>query len=59
MKNTKRLILFGVLFLMVLVLSIELLLWMNTDFDPYYSAIDTCLDQGGQWDDMAKVCQKP
>ncbi len=35
----------------------ELSLYMLSDRDPYYFHIDRCLDRGGCWDGIDKVCR--
>lgn len=57
MKNIKLIIFMVFVVLMAVVLSIEVFLWMHTDFDPNYSAIDSCLDKGGAWDRNSNICR--
>ncbi|MFP4098917.1 MAG: hypothetical protein ACLFP8_06420 [Alphaproteobacteria bacterium] len=31
-------------------------IWVVLDFDPYFLQIDSCLDEGGAWDNVASKC---
>lgn len=41
-----------------LFLAYEFFLWAAWDFSPNYSQADGCLDHGGCWDSVDKVCRK-
>jgi len=33
-------------------------IWVDSGFNPYALAIDSCLDTGGRWDEAARTCEK-
>jgi len=45
----------GLFFL--LLMSPMLISWALYGFDPYFFAIDSCLDSGGRWNDATLACE--
>jgi hypothetical protein len=69
MKNTKKTLGFffkiWMYFCTTIVTGIFLLLvfyniaiWVTLDFDPYFMQIDSCMDEGGVWEDDLDVCMR-
>jgi hypothetical protein len=61
MKNTRvRKVLFvigGILLSLIIILgTMDLLYWIDSDFNPHFREIDSCYDSGGIWDENTKSC---
>ena len=49
----------GILLILILVVIVyEFMLWSAIGFNPDYSKIDRCMDNGGCWDSIDRTCRK-